>query len=153
METFKQFTPRQIETFNPVDTVMGQIANSATELFLPKNLRVKEVFATSDSDVHMRRGLMVARKAMTGTYTVSVSDFLIGITSLAVSADVGLPRPRDVGIGKLYIVKDEVGGAASTTITVRSVGEENLDGASTSTLTTNYQAKSFYTDGANWFTY
>ena len=58
-----------------------------------------------------------------------------------------------MGNGKTYIIKDEIGGAATTTITVRSAGEENIDGASSATLTTNYTVKSFYSDGANWFTY
>lgn len=118
-----------------------------------KNLSVKEFFIADDNNVELRRGQIVSRTAASGSYSTATSDYIIGITSLATAPTIGLPRPRNVGVGKVYIVKDEIGGAASTTITVRSGGEETIDGATTSTLTTNYQSKSFYTDGSNWFVY
>jgi hypothetical protein len=114
---------------------------------------VKDYFIVNDTDAIFRRGQTIARKATNASYSVSTSDYLVPVTSLATAPTIGLPRPRNVGVGKVYIVKDEVGGAGTTTITIRSEGEETIDGAATATLTTNYQSKSFYTDGANWFVY
>lgn len=118
-----------------------------------KNFIVKNFFIVNDSDAVFKRGQIINRLAMSGNYSVAVIDYLIGITSLAIAPTIGLPRPRDVGPGKTYIVKDEVGSAGTTTITIRSAAEENIDGAASATITTNYGSKSVYSDGTNWFTY
>lgn len=127
--------------------------SQANVLKTAKDLRIKEVFSVDDREVSTLKGQRVGRTAVAGSvYTMSTSDFLVGVTSLVSAPSVGLPDPRLVGVGKHYIVKDEVGGAATTTITIRSEGERNIDGSSSTTLTTNYQAKRFYTDGLDWFT-
>lgn len=119
-----------------------------------KDLHIKEVFSVTNTEVAQKKGQRFGRTTFSGAnYTLSTSDYLLGITSLAVAPSIGLPLPALVGKGKPFIIKDEVGGAATTTITIRSEGEKTIDGASSTTLTTNYQAKSFYTDGSNWFTY
>lgn len=118
-----------------------------------KDFIVKDFFIINNSDAKFLRGQVFNRKAASGNYSTATIDYLIGITSLATAPTIGLPRPSLVGIGKTYIVKDEVGGAGTTTITIRSAAEETIDGVSTATISTNYQAKSFYSDGANWFIY
>lgn len=123
-----------------------------------KNFSVKEQFTVNDVETALLRGQKFKRRGVstliTGTnFTLTTSDFLVGITSLSYAPSIGLPLPTLVGEGKTFIIKDEVGGAATTTITIRSDGEKTIDGATTSTLTTNYQAKSYYSDGANWFTF
>jgi hypothetical protein len=119
---------------------------------------IKDNFSTDEKETWLKRGQKFNRTIFNtlvsgSVYSSSANDYLIGITSLSYAPNVGLPRPKLVGAGKTYIVKDEAGGAGTTTITVRSAAEETIDGAATSTLTTNYQSKSFYTDGANWFVY
>lgn len=116
-----------------------------------KTFVVKDFFMVSDTEVSFLRGQRINRKAVSGNYTTAVVDFLVGVTSLGTAPNIGLPNPKIVAQGKVFIVKDEVGGAATTTITIASDGEKLIDGAATTTLTTNYQAKSFYTDGNNWF--
>jgi hypothetical protein len=119
-----------------------------------KDLYIKNFFAVNDVETSMRHGQKFRRLGLRGvSNTISGTEYLIGITALAVAPTVGLPDAKIVGPGKSYIVKDEVGGAATTTITVRSEAERNIDGSATSTITTNYGAKSYYSDGSNWFTY
>ena len=118
-----------------------------------KNVVVKDYFEVNDQEVSMLRGQRISRRAVDVSTTLSTNDLLVGVTSLVVAPTIGLPNPVQVGIGKTYFVKDEVGGAATTTITIRSEGEKNIDGAATSTLTTNYQSRSYYSDGSNWFTF
>lgn len=130
----------------------------ANVLKTAKDLLIKEVFGVTNTETSQRKGQRFGRTSIstlvTGSvYSLSTTDYLLGITSLSYAPNIGLPLPSLVGVGKTFIIKDEVGGAATTTITVSSAGEKNIDGASTSTLTTNYQAKRFYTDGSNWFTY
>lgn len=122
-----------------------------------RDFSVKDFFIVDDVEASFLKGQRFKRTAFStlasgSLYSAIRSDYLIAVTHLSYAPGIGLPRPKDVGVGKVYIVKDEAGGAATTTITVRSAGEETIDGAATSTLTTNYASKEFYTDGANWFT-
>lgn len=119
----------------------------------PRDLLVKDVFVVNDNEVAQKKGQRLGRTAVRGAVTtVSTSSYLIGVTALAVATSIGLPRPSQVGVGKTYIIKDEAGGATTTNITIRSEGEKTIDGASSTTLSANYQVKRFYTDGSNWFT-
>lgn len=145
---------KEVKTPN---TQSEDFVSTPTVVRTDKTLNVKNRIIFNDSESINKVGQTIGYTAfntlVTGSvYSAAVTDYLIAVTSLSYSPTIGLPRPRDVGVGKTYIVKDEVGGAATTTITVRSAGEENIDGASTSTITTNYGAKDYYTDGANWFT-
>lgn len=138
---------------SPVSPQGQDWQSSSTVVRTNKTLIVKDRFSSNDSETALLRGQRFARTLVSGvTFSVASSDYLIAVTSLALAPSIGLPRPSLVGSGKTFIIKDEVGGAGTTTITVRSEGEENIDGSSTATLTSNYQSKRFYTDGANWFT-
>lgn len=118
-----------------------------------KDLSIKNLFNVTNRETYQNHGQKFKRIGVSNvTYTAAANDFLIGVTSLVSASTIGLPDPRSVGMGKHYIIKDEVGGAGTTTITIHSEGEKTIDGTATSTLTTNYEAKQFYTDGANWFT-
>lgn len=120
-----------------------------------KDLNVKDSFIVTDTEAEFSGiGMVFSRIGISGSvYSASSRDYIMGVTSLALAPTIGLPRPKIAGFGKTYIVKDEAGGAATTTITVVSQGSESIDGASSSTITTNYGAKAFYTDGANWFSF
>lgn len=117
---------------------------------------IKDVFVVDDFEVQNKRGFRFKRTdfstlALGAVYSVTRSDYCIGITSLSYAPTVGLPKPSDAGAGKTYLVKDEAGGAATTTITVRSAAEATIDGAATVTIVANYGSKMFYTDGKNWY--
>lgn len=153
MEEHKQYNLEMKEDATPLQ--QPGIIDSPNVYRIDKTLNIKDFYSFSDQEAKLGKGQKFNRTAFNtlngSVYSVAVQDYLIGITSLSYAASVGLPRPRDVGSGKTYIVKDEVGGATTTTITIRSSGEETIDGASTATITTNYALKEFYTDGANWF--
>lgn len=152
MEEFEHYYPEQKE--NPQQDWVSSPNVTRTD----KTLVVKDFFIVDDTNMRALKGQIINRKVfgsnstLSSVYTMAATDFLLGVTSLAYTPSVGLPLPSLVGIGKTYIVKDEAGGAATTTITIQSDGEKTIDGASSTTLTTNYQAKSFYSDGSNWFT-
>ena len=122
-----------------------------------KDIVVKNKISLTDKEFNNQVGFKFFRRGFStlvsgSVYSVIATDFLIGVTHLSYAPTIGLPRPKIVGAGKHYIVKDEAGGALTTTITVQSAGEETIDGAATSTIIINYDSKEFYTDGANWFT-
>lgn len=139
--------------FIPALTPQEDFSSSPSKVSTNKVLSVKTTFVADETNVKFLRGQMLNRKSMSGNYSLATTDFLLGITSLAVAPTIGLPRPSLVGIGKTYIIKDEAGGSATTTITVKSEGEKTIDGSASTTLTSNFSAKSFYSDGNNWFTY
>ncbi len=146
--------PDQAETLNPQSQ---DFISSGNVTRTDKTLNVKNKFVVTDAETIDLQGQIFKRTSFStlilgSVYSVATSDFLIGVTSLSYAPSIGLPRPLLAGQGKTFIVKDEVGGAATTTITVRSAAEETIDGAATSTITTNYGSKSYYSDGANWFT-
>ena len=119
-----------------------------------KDLIVKDLFSIDNVDAYFGKGQIFNRTTFSGSvYSTSTSDYMVGITSLALAPTIGLPRPRLVGNGKTFRVKDEVGGASSTTITIISQGEETIDGATSCVIEKDYEGKGFYSDGSNWFTY
>lgn len=118
-----------------------------------KDLEIKSVFKVDDSETSQLRGQRFGRTYVTTSlYTCSTVDYLVAVGNLGVAPTIGLPLPSLVGGGKHFIVKDEVGGATTTNVTIRSDGEKTIDGSSSTTLSANYQVKRFYTDGNNWFT-
>lgn len=125
----------------------------ANVLKTAKDLYIKEVFSVTNTETAQKKGQRFSRTYVTTSlYTLSTSDYLVAVGSLGVAPQYGLPLPSLVGTGKTFIVKDEVGGAATTTITIRSDGEKLIDGATSLTITTNYGSRTLYTDGGNWFT-
>lgn len=135
------------------EPVIGQdFVSSPNVIRTDKDLVVKDKIILSDVELNVKTGQKVKRRGISGsTHYAFNDDFYLGVTSLALAPTINLPRPSIVGFGKLYVVKDESGGAASTTITVVSVGGETIDGAASKTITTNYNSLKFITDGANWF--
>ncbi len=128
---------------------------------IDKDFNIKNFYTFTDREATFKKGQKFNRTGFStvglgvsgAVYSVAVQDYLVGITDLSYAPSIGLPKPSLVGPGKTYIIKDEAGGALTTTITVRSAGEENIDGSATSTIVTAYGSKGYYSDGANWFTY
>lgn len=153
MEFHKQYnlrTPDELQKNKPVPDFELTQANI---LKTAKNLEIKNVFGVNDVELAFKKGQRFSRIAVHGaTYSIATTDYLVAVDDLILAPTISLPNPSLVGVGKTFKVKDEIGGAATTTITVQVEGEKNIDGASTSTLTTDYQTKTFYTDGANYFT-
>jgi hypothetical protein len=117
-------------------------------------LNIKNVFEANDREFRQPHGQRFHRTAIANiNYTLSTADYLVGVTSLVIAPSIGLPLPSLVGAGKHFKIKDEVGGAATTTITIRSDGERLIDGATSLTITTNYGARSIYTNGTDYFTH
>ena len=127
---------------------------SASLLKTNKDLAIKEVFSITDSETSVLKGQRFGRVGVRGaTYSMASNEYLIGVTALAVAITVGLPDARLVGVGKEFRVKDEVGGALTTNITISSENERTIDGATSLAINTAYGSASLYSDGSNWFTF
>lgn len=158
MEEHKQ---AGLEDMNPHRADNASIIHSNT-LFgdsvirIDRDFNVKNQVVIDDYELKILGGLRFNRKAFDTTvdgsvYSVTRKDYYIGVTNLSYAPTVGLPSPKDAGPGKTYLVKDEAGGAASTTITVRSTGDALIDGGTSATMTGNYDSRMFYSNGSQWY--
>lgn len=99
-------------------------------------------------------GLVGNRIATAASYTVLTNDFFIGVTSTAAARTITLPTATAAGAGKVYIIKDESGAAATNNITVARSSTDTIDGAISAVISTNYGVVRLYTDGSSkWFTF
>ena len=101
-------------------------------------------------------GLKRHRTAAAADYNPSIatSDYVIAVTSTGADRAVTIST-EDVNSGstdnpRVFIVKDEGGGAGANNITV-SLESGNIDGAATAVISTNYNSVSIYLDGTNGF--
>lgn len=63
---------------------------------------------------------------------------------------VTLPT-TEVSLVRVYTIKDESGAAGTNNITVATEGAEIIEGSATHVINVNYESKSYYSDGTNWF--
>jgi hypothetical protein len=61
-----------------------------------------------------------------------------------------LPQASD-RIGRVYIIKDESGGAAAHRVTVKASAGETIDGEGTQTIETNHGVLRLISSGTGWF--
>ena len=78
-------------------------------------------------------------------------EFLIAVTDTSSARTITLSSNNCVK-NRLFMIKDESGGAATNNITIATEGSETIDGASTKVINTNYGSVWVYSDGSNWFT-
>jgi hypothetical protein len=77
---------------------------------------------------------------------------IYAVTSTASARTITIST-ADITAGRQFIVKDESGAAGTNNITIGTAGAENIDGAATAVISTNYGSVSIYSDGTNLFTY
>lgn len=111
------------------------------------------IFSVDSNGTTSTEGQIVKRTATAIDYSVKTFDYLIGVTSTAAVRTITLPTAANATVGKIYVIKDESGGAATHNIIIDGNGSETIDGALTQAITTNYGSVQLYTDGSNWFIY
>jgi hypothetical protein len=86
------------------------------------------------------------------TYTITTSDYYIGLDTTSNAITVTLPQVANCTPGQTYVIKDEGGAAASNNITIEGAGSEKVDGQINQTINSNYASLSLYCGGARgWF--
>jgi len=93
--------------------------------------------------------VLSAVHGLTGTVTVSESDYYLGVNSAA-AVTLNLPDAASAGSGKIYVIKDETGQAATNAITIDPFGAQLIDGQATYQINVNYESVSIMCDGNNW---
>lgn len=75
----------------------------------------------------------------------------VKLRKITVGTAITLTLPTAVE-GATYIIKDESGNASTNTITIATPGTETIDGSASTTIVSNYNSITLYSDGSNWFT-
>jgi hypothetical protein len=102
------------------------------------------------STLHVGGSQSVQRTAVAADYAVADSDYYIGVTDTAARRSVTL-CPAAGRTGRVYLIKDESGGAAAHPIAVKARPGETIDGAARLTISTNYGLLRVISSGTGWF--
>ena len=86
-------------------------------------------------------------RQVTDSAQVLGTDYIIGVGSTASTYTMTLPAA--INPGQTWIIKDESGGASGNNITVSGNGN-NIDGAATYPITTDYGAVTIYASGSQY---
>lgn len=85
-------------------------------------------------------------------YTVLSSDFYLGVNATAGTVSILLPNAP--ATGRIFVVKDTNGQAATNNITVTTVGGAvTIDGSTSFVMNTTYEAVSLIFNGVNYEVY
>jgi len=127
-------------------------AGAAVTLSTPQSIATTSIVTFGGIILGAMRVSRTASAA--GNYTVLTTDMIVGKTGITGGGDtVTLPAAATAAVGRLYVIKDESGTAATNNITIDGNGAETIDGSTTVAINTNYGSVSLYTDASNWFIY
>jgi hypothetical protein len=100
----------------------------------------------------MSGGVSYKRKEVTtATYTVSTTDYYLGVDSLNSTIALTLPNAGACSEGQTFIIKDEGGNADNNAITISAAGVQTIDGVNSVVLESPYAALQLYCNGVNKF--
>jgi hypothetical protein len=105
--------------------------------------------AVSALDYTKAKSVSVITAVGAVTVTTGMNIVILNKTSGAATT-VNLPSGSSSGTGKMFVVKDGKGDAATNNITVTPNGGDTIDGGSTYVLNTNYEAATFIWNGTQW---
>lgn len=85
-------------------------------------------------------------------YTILATDYLISYITLTAGRAVTLPAPSTTNQGKEFLIKDEVGTAGTSNLTV-TPASGTIDGAANKVINTNFGILRVYCNATNYFTW
>ena len=97
-------------------------------------------------------GIIVKRATKDDDYTITDSDYIIGVDSSNAAVVLTFPAASSLTAGQMFIVKDENGSAGTNNITVTgSDGSNTIDGQTSAVLESSYASITIYCDGSTKF--
>jgi hypothetical protein len=116
-------------------TITGDIANKEIGIGLSTG-------ALPNSTLEV--GGSLALKVLTAsTNTNTANEVFVGITDTSSPRTVTI-QSADIVEGRIFVIKDQSGGAGTNNITIATQGSETIDGSSTITITSNYGVGRLY---------
>jgi hypothetical protein len=102
------------------------------------------------SSLHVGGSQSVQRTAVVTDYAVTDADYYVAVADTAARRTVSLPSASGRA-GRVYIIKDESGGASNHPISVKARPGETVDGAASLPIAANYGVVRLISNGKNWF--
>jgi len=100
---------------------------------------------------HLSGGLIHKRTSVASNYTASITDYILGVTSVPVSIEFDA---TSFSIGQVVMIKDESGAAsAANPVALSASASQTIDGEGNVAIESPYGAIQLYSNGANWYIY
>ena len=93
------------------------------------------------------------RLSITANYSVGTDDHFVGVDTTGGSVTLTLPTRAATSEGKIYIIKDEGGWAATNSIIIQTADSAKIDNLNSVALVSNYGAISIYFNATDWHIY
>lgn len=92
--------------------------------------------------------IIPTRTPITGAYTLSLNDYIIGIRGTGVGTIQLLTAASTSG--RMYVIKDEIGTGAAYPTLIKPSGSNLIEGQTGYYVNANRMAVSIYSDGSGW---
>ena len=104
------------------------------------------------SDLLTTKGIAANYTSKTENYTTTGDDVIVGVDTSGGAVTITLGSAT-VTAGRIVIIKDVGGSANTNNITIATEGSETIDGAASTSISTNHGVVRLFSDGTNWFTF
>tara|TARA_R100000008_G_scaffold19975_1_gene10304 strand:+ start:14914 stop:15528 length:615 start_codon:yes stop_codon:yes gene_type:complete len=123
------------------------VANAAAvKLF---DVDVGSTTSSFKTSVYLSGAVSHKRYATNSNYTVTTSDYYVGVGSASSGITITLPAASTTTDGQTFIIKDEFGHAQTNNITINRAGSDTIDGQNSVVLESDYASVSLYCNGSN----
>jgi hypothetical protein len=100
--------------------------------------------------LHVSGGLQHKRVKKGTDYTVTTSDYFIGVTTVGGAVTITLPAASATNDGQEWVIKDEGGNAGTNNITITGSHNSNtIDGEVSALINSERGAINIYSDGVS----
>lgn len=96
-------------------------------------------------------GIVYNRVAVASNYSITKSNYIIGVDSTSGPVTVTLPDASTLSSGQVFVVKDEGGDAFNNHITISASGSQKINNTNTAVLQVPYVSIQVYCNGSNKF--
>jgi hypothetical protein len=96
-------------------------------------------------------GIVFNRVAVASNYSITKSNYIIGVDSTSGPVTVTLPDASTLSSGQVFVVKDEGGDAFNNHITISASGSQKINNTNTAVLQVPYVSIQVYCNGSNKF--
>ena len=94
-------------------------------------------------------GIIYKRVLKSDDYTITTTDYFIGVDSSGGEVTLTLPSANATTSGQSWIIKDEAGSANTNNVVVSRASSDTIDGQNTIVLESPYASVQLYCNGVN----
>jgi hypothetical protein len=98
---------------------------------------------------HLSGGIIHNRTTASVDYSITATDYYLGVNTASNSVKLTLPPASTISIGQTFVIKDEIGTAETNNITISGSASDKIDGENMLVLESPYAAISLYCDGVD----